>query len=431
MLVDALFRRLIQIGSLTVTDARGREHLYTGQSPGPHIHVRFHNVRMEFALLRNASMALGRGYMDGWWSVVDGTLYDCLDMLMRNVEIAGRPFGNRLFQRLMFPLRRFLQWNPAFRARRNVAHHYDLSRELYELFLDDDRQYSCAYFRSPDDTLEAAQENKKRLIAGKLCLEPGQTVLDIGCGWGGLALHLAREHDVKVTGLTLSNEQLAVARQRAREAGLDERVRFELRDYRHETGRFDRVVSVGMFEHVGISHYRTYFDRVHNLLNDDGAALIHTIGRMEGPGVTDAWIRTYIFPGGYLPSLSEFAASAEESGLWMTDVEILRLHYAETLRHWRHRFLARRDAAKSLYDERFCRMWEYYLAICETSFRYLRNTVFQVQLGRRLDSVPLTRDYLGDIDFVSADFRGSSASPGPLPQSNDNTAPPHRRQGQG
>ncbi len=422
MLVSGLFHRLIKVGELTITDAKGRQHLFKGDEPGPSCHVRFHNRRMECQLLWNASMALGRGFMDGWWTVVDGTLYDCLDLIGRNLEVAGRPRSNRFVQKLAYPVRRLQQFNPTGRARRNVAHHYDLSRELYEMFLDADRQYSCAYFRSPDDTLEAAQENKKRLIAGKLCLESGQRVLDIGCGWGGLALHLAREHDVHVTGLTLSSEQLSVARERAVREGLDDRVEFHLRDYRDQEGQFDRIVSVGMFEHVGVSHYGTYFMAMRNLLAPDGLALLHTIGRMEGPSVTDSWIRKYIFPGGYLPAMSELTGAIERTGLWMTDIEILRLHYAETLRNWRKRFLARRNDAKRLYDERFCRMWEYYLAICEISFRYLNNTVFQVQIARNQQAAPLTRDYLAETRFVEGNFEGNDSHDRCESGSNDNEA---------
>lgn len=400
MLVNGLFRRLIKVGTLLITDAEGREHRYQGEIPGPSIHVRFHTKSMERRLFWNGSMALGEGYMDRWWSVVDGSLYDCLDLIGRNIEIAGQPRLHALLQKLSYPVRLFQQFNVAGRSRRNVAHHYDLSRELYELFLDTDKQYSCAYFRHPDDSLETAQENKKRHIAAKLRLEPGQRVLDIGCGWGGLALHLAREHDVEVTGLTLSEEQLAVARKRADNLGLEKRVEFQLRDYRNQEGTFDRIVSVGMFEHVGVAFYSKYFGKVHELLAPDGVALLHTIGRMEGPSTTDPWIRRYIFPGGYLPSPSELTGAIETSGLWLTDLEVLRLHYADTLRHWRERFLDNRDRAVKLYDERFCRMWEYYLAISEVSFRFLRNCVFQAQLSRRLDAAPLTRDYMKDAPYI-------------------------------
>jgi cyclopropane-fatty-acyl-phospholipid synthase len=305
--------------------------------------------------------------------------------------------------------RRLYQFNPKERARRNVAHHYDLSGALYDLFLDDDRQYSCAYFRRPGDGLETAQEQKKRHIAAKLLLEPGMTVLDIGSGWGGLDLYLAENADVKVTGVTLSTEQLNVSRRRADETGLAGRVEYFLRDYREQTGVFDRIVSVGMFEHVGVGHFDAFFSTVRDRLADDGVALLHMIGRADGPGVTDAWIRKYIFPGGYFPALSEVSFAIEKAGLWVTDIEVLRLHYAETLRHWRRRFLANRDKAVALYDERFCRMWEFYLAASEISFRYMNCAVYQIQLAKRQEAVPLTRDYMAKAErrLAAAESRES------------------------
>ena len=364
--------------------------------------MRFHNRRIERQLFTTGSMALGEGYMDGSWTPDGCDLFDVLNLICINVDAGGPPRFQKLFQQLSFPARRLQQYNPSHRSRRNVAHHYDLSGELYDLFLDEDRQYSCAYYINESDPLEIAQENKKRHIAAKLRLEPGQKVLDIGSGWGGLAIYLAQEYDVDVTGLTLSTEQHARAEKRAAEAGLSDRVRFHLRDYRDQIGSFDRIVSVGMFEHVGIGHYGEYFDQIRNLLTTDGVALLHTIGRMDGPGVTDPWIRKYIFPGGYLPAISEIASAVEKCDLWLTDMETLRLHYAFTLRDWRLRFMANRDAAVKLYDERFCRMWEYYLIICEMSFRYLRNTVFQAQLTRSQEALPLTRQYMWNKDYRHA-----------------------------
>jgi cyclopropane-fatty-acyl-phospholipid synthase len=293
-------------------------------------------------------------------------------------------------------VRRLHQYNPVRRARRNVAHHYDLSDQLYELFLDRDRQYSCAYFRSREDDLDTAQENKKRHIATKLLLRPGQKVLDIGSGWGGLALYLAAECGVDVTGLTLSEEQHKVAQRRAAAAGLADRVRFHLRDYRQEPGRYDRLVSVGMFEHVGVNQYPTFFRKVGELLAPDGVALLHSIGRMDGPGTTNPWLRKYIFPGGYSPALSEVVPGAEGARLWITDIEVLRLHYAETLRAWRARFQQNRERIRALYDERFCCMWEMYLVGAELAFRRDGHLVFQMQLAKQVDTVPLTRDYMID-----------------------------------
>jgi cyclopropane-fatty-acyl-phospholipid synthase len=277
-----------------------------------------------------------------------------------------------------------------------VAHHYDLSGTLYDLFLDADRQYSCAYFTAPDQSIEQAQANKKRHIAAKLLLREGQKVLDIGSGCGGLALYLAKECGVSVTGLTLSTEQLKVARNRAEEAGLADRVHFELLDYREARGSYDRIVSVGMFEHVGVYHYPAFFQKVKELLSEDGVALLHSIGRQDGPGSTNPWIRKYIFPGGYSPAMSEVIPAIERTGLWITDIEILRLHYAETLRAWRTRFNANRERIRALYDERFCRMWEFYLAGSEIAFRHQGHLVFQMQMAKNIDTVPLTRDYITD-----------------------------------
>jgi cyclopropane-fatty-acyl-phospholipid synthase len=293
-------------------------------------------------------------------------------------------------------LRSLQQWNPISRSRANAAHHYDLSDQLYELFLDPDRQYSCAYFSHDTDDLESAQRNKKRHIASKLMIEPGNKVLDIGCGWGGLALYLARECGADVTGLTLSEEQYKVAQRRAAAAGLAERVRFHLRDYREEKGTYDRIVSVGIIEHVGVPQYRRFFETVRGLLKPSGVMLLHAIGRSDGPGATNPWIRKYIFPGGYSPALSEVLPEIERAGLWVTDIEVLRLHYAETLRAWRQRFMANLDKVRALYDERFCRMWEFYLAASETAFRRSGHMVFQIQLARAVDTVPRTRDYMID-----------------------------------
>jgi cyclopropane-fatty-acyl-phospholipid synthase len=314
----------------------------------------------------------------------------------------------RAWRLLRHLYRSISQFNPATRARKNVAHHYDLSAALYDLFLDADRQYSCAYFNEPRMTLEAAQAAKKRHIAAKLKLDtPDLAVLDIGSGWGGLGLEIARETRANVLGVTLSKEQLALANQRATSAGLSERCRFELKDYRDLDGPFDRIVSVGMFEHVGVRYYDTFFRKLHQLLAPGGVALLHTIGRTDGPGATNPWIAKYIFPGGYVPALSEVMAAIERSGLYVTDVEILRLHYAETLKEWRTRFLKNWAKAAALYDERFCRMWEFYLAAAEMTFRYDRQAVFQIQLSKRIETLPMTRDYMLDTErmmrFASAE----------------------------
>jgi len=397
-------------GHLRIVDANGRVY-DCGDLSVPPVTIRLHDRGLQFRLLTRPALAFGEAYMDGTLTVEDGGLADLLHLLMAN----DRPRHEFPFQRYSRWLdrvsRRLQQFNPVNRARANVAHHYDLSGKLYDLFLDQDRQYSCAYFRTSEDSLETAQENKKRHIASKLLIRPGQRVLDIGSGWGGLALYLARETRSDVTGVTLSTEQYAVANQRSAEAGLDNRVRFFLRDYRQMDGRFDRIVSVGMFEHVGATHYRTFFRKIESLLADDGVALLHSIGRMEPPGTTNAWLRKYIFPGGYSPALSEVLRAIEQAGLWVTDIEILRLHYADTLKAWYDRFQANRDRIRDLYDERFCRMWEFYLLGCEIAFRHWNQMVFQIQLTKRADAVPVTRDYM--VDWERAQIGGAKAHAGP------------------
>jgi cyclopropane-fatty-acyl-phospholipid synthase len=348
----------------------------------------------------NPSLGAGEAYMSGDLTVEEGGLYDFLDVMLLNLEDnPGAHPVMRMRSRLADVVRRLLQYNPADRSRRNVAHHYDLNGRLYSLFLDRDRQYSCAYFPRGDETLEEAQAAKKRHIAAKLCLNrPGLRVLDIGCGWGGMALTLARDFGAQVVGVTLSQEQLTEARARAVAEGLEDQVRFELLDYRSITETFDRIVSVGMFEHVGIGHYQTFFETVSRRLKPDGVALIHAIGRSDGPGSTNAWIRKYIFPGGYSPALSEVLPPVERSGLVATDIEILRLHYAETLRHWRRRFAANRDAIATLYDDAFCRMFEFYLVGSELTFRRSGHMVWQLQVAHDQSAVPLTRDYIAAVE---------------------------------
>ncbi len=356
--------------------------------------IRLHDPALHWKLFFRPELYAGEAFTDGTLTVEDASLYDFLDLMGRNFAAAlGDPLA-RSAHRIDLLFRRMQQLNPVHRARRNVAHHYDLSGKLYELFLDEDRQYSCAYFARPEYDLEAAQRAKRRHIAAKLRIEPGMRVLDIGSGWGGLALWLAERLGADVTGLTLSDEQLKVARQRATDRQLDGRVRFFIRDFREETGTYDRIVSVGMFEHVGLSQFDAFFDCVRQRLTAEGVALLHTIGRTDGPGVTTPWIRKYIFPGGYVPALSELVPAVERAALLVTDVEVLRLHYAQTLRCWRERFLANRSLAAELYDERFCRMWEFYLAGSEMAFRWLDQAVFQVQLAKQQDALPLTRDYM-------------------------------------
>jgi len=392
-LLDRLLRRLVREGCLTLTFYDGTTRSYGGPK-GPRVRVNLHDSALSGRLVRTPDMALGEAYTNGTLTIGDDDLPALLALLMQNVA-KGRADGWRYplawMQRALHRLR---QVTPAYRARQNVAHHYDLSGALYDLFLDADRQYSCACFRSPQDSLEQAQAQKKAHIAAKLCLAPGQRVLDIGCGWGGMAITLARDYGAKVLGVTLSQEQYSVATARAAEAGLSDRIDIRLTDYRAVTGTFDRIVSVGMFEHVGLPHYGEYFTQVRNRLHPDGVALIHTIGRPGPPGVTSPWITKYIFPGGYVPALSEVMPAIQNSGLYTTDIEVWRLHYADTLCHWRARFEANIDRVRALYDERFCRMWRYYLVASEMTFRHHRQCVFQIQLTHRQDAVPLTRDYL-------------------------------------
>jgi cyclopropane-fatty-acyl-phospholipid synthase len=393
--LDGIFRRLILCGSLTVRWPDGRLTLYSG-SDGPSASIVIHTASTIRRLILNPGLAFGEAYMDGTVTTEGCGVYDVLDVMYANINSNYDRIPIMRVRTLLRQLkRRFDQYNPAGRAQRNVAHHYDLNGRLYSLFLDRDRQYSCAYFPRGDETLEAAQTAKKRHIAAKLCLDrPDLRVLDVGCGWGGLALTLARDYGARVTGITLSREQLTEARNRAIAEGLEDRVRFELLDYRAVDQKFDRIVSVGMFEHVGVGYYQTFLDMLARSLTPDGVAVLHAIGRSDGPSCTNPWIDKYIFPGGYSPALSEVLPAVERSGLVATDIEILRLHYAQTLRHWRWRFAANRDTIASIYDERFCRMFEFYLAGSELAFRRGGHMVFQIQLGARQDAVPLTRDYL-------------------------------------
>jgi cyclopropane-fatty-acyl-phospholipid synthase len=379
-----------------------------GQGSVPRLRMRIVDAPTELKLALNPELALGEAVMDGRVVVEQGSLYDLLDALVRAVHKA-RPQGwGKTLEGLRTAIRRLYQHNTPALAKRNVAHHYDLKSDFFRLFLDPDMQYSCAYFARPDMTLTEAQIAKKRHIMGKLDLAPGQRVLDIGCGWGGMALSIADEAGASVTGITLSEEQLAIAQQRGRESGLA--VEFRLQDYRHLTERFDRIVSVGMFEHVGVGYYREYFRKIRELLTDDGVALVHTIGRSTPPGATNPFIAKYIFPGGYIPAMSEMAAAIEKEGLIVTDLEVLRLHYAETLKAWRENFLARRDEAVAMYDERFARMWEFYLAASEASFRHDDLVVFQFQLAKRLDGLPITRGY---IERREGAFGRGEAAEGP------------------
>ena len=394
--LDVLLKRVVQIGDIVFVDSDGAPHRY-GEGTGREVRVRLNDRRLERELVLDPELFAGEAYMQGRLAIEQGTLYDFLALMMRNMVAAPLPGWSQAPAMARRLTRRLAQLNLKQQARRHVAHHYDIDPRIYDLFLDPDRQYSCAYF-SGAVGLEEAQLLKKRHIAAKLAVEPGHRVLDIGSGWGGLALYLAKVAGAEVTGITLSEEQLEASRARARAEGLGNALQFLLQDYREASGRFDRIVSVGMFEHVGVTHYGHFFRTLSNLLADDGIALLHTIGRSDQPAPTNPFIARYIFPGGALPALSEIVPVIERCGLIVTDIEVLRLHYAETLRAWRERFLARRAEAVAIAGDEFSRMWEFYLAGCESAFRYQNLVVFQIQLAKRVDAVPLTRDYIGEAE---------------------------------
>ena len=396
MMLSRFLRAVIKDGNLCLIDNRGLSQSF-GDGSGVQVTIRIHNKITQWRLLFNPQLSVGEAYMKGTLTLDNGTLYKILSLVTNNIKyLENHPLYkitgwlSRLFRRLQ-------QHNPIGKAQKNVAHHYDLSDDLYDLFLDEDRQYSCAYFDKNTLTLEEAQVSKKRHIAAKLLLDKqGLKILDIGSGWGGMGLYLAQISGANVTGVTLSKEQHKVSVERAINAKLSSQAVFQLKDYREQTGTFDRIVSVGMLEHVGAGHYKEYFNKVKQLLTDDGVALIHSIGRIDPPGTTNSWLRKYIFPGGYAPAMSEVISAIEKTGLWITDIEILRLHYAETLYKWRKRFQARRKEAQMLYDEEFCRMWEFYLVAAEIGFRQNGQMVFQIQVTKQQDALPLTREYIAE-----------------------------------
>ncbi len=391
-----MLKSFIRVGTLKVVDAKGQVHVFAG-APGPEVTMVLSDPSLYRKLFFNPELHAGEAYMDGRLRFEDSTLRDFLTLFSMNRLSLGSYPMQKVLRRVSRGLKRFQQANPIGKAQQNVAHHYDLGNDFYRLFLDEGMQYSCAYFLDDDETLEQAQQNKLRLLAAKLDLKPGLRILDIGSGWGDLALYLGSVADVDVTGVTLSKEQHALANEKAREMGLSDRVRFELLDYRKVEGRFDRIVSVGMFEHVGVHHYDEFFAKVNALLEDDGLMVLHSIGHMSPPGTASPWLRKYIFPGAYSPALSEVFTSVEQASLWVTDVEILRLHYAKTLNHWWRRFEANRDKVAAMYDERFCRMWEFYLVSAEMMFLTGSQLVFHMQLARQRDAAPIVRDYITDL----------------------------------
>jgi cyclopropane-fatty-acyl-phospholipid synthase len=408
--LDRMLSRVVRCGRLEVGWADGGSSTY-GDGGGASAAIKFHDGAAERSLIVNPELRLGELYMDGRISFPGDSLLSFLILVDENwTAVRKLPWVHAL-RRLRYSVRRIAQNNDYLRARRNVAHHYDLDARLYRLFLDSDMQYSCAYFDGPEATLEDAQWAKKRHLASKLLLREGQDILDIGSGWGGLGLFLAELAGANVTGVTLSTEQHRISNERARVLGLERQARFELLDYRKVTGTFDRIVSVGMFEHVGSARYREFFRHAAQLLRPDGVMVLHSIGRSDPPGTTAAWIAKYIFPGGYIPALSEVLRAIEEVGLFVTDIEILRLHYAETLKAWRARFRANWDEAARIYDERFCRMWDFYLAGSEASFRAGGHMVLQIQLAKKQGVVPITRDYMHAAEAELEAARHAPESP--------------------
>ena len=393
-LLDRALKTVMEKGTLRVTGPDGKVRDY-GDGSGTPVNITIKTPLAATKIAADADLYLGECYMEGSLDVSGGTtIYDALALLADNAQAHKMPKIAKAANAVRIALKRVDQYNPVGKAKNNVAHHYDLSGALYDLFLDRDRQYSCAYFETDDGSLEDAQLAKKRHLAAKLDIKPGMKVLDIGSGWGGLGLYIAEICGAEVTGVTLSEEQYKLSNERAEQRGVSDRVQFLLKDYRHLDTRFDRIVSVGMFEHVGVGHFKEFFTKVNALLKDDGVAVLHSINRSAGPDATSAWIKKYIFPGGYIPALSEVLPYIEKSGLYVTDIEILRLHYAKTLREWYLRFADHRERAKELYDERFCRMWEYYLAASECAFRYVGMNNFQIQFVKNQDALPLTRNYM-------------------------------------
>ncbi len=402
-LLRMAFEKLIGEGNLRVSTAGGSTFTF-GDGTGRPVAIRFTTRAAEGRVLIDPELRFGEAYMDGGVVLEQGSIADFLDLAVKNLNRIQPNAWSRSLRKLRSLARRVFQGNTLWRARRNAVHHYNIDYRVYRLFLDSDLQYSCAYFENSNASLDDAQLAKKRHIVAKLLLRPGLKVLDIGSGWGGLGLDLARSCKVSVVGINLSDEQVMVAQQRALAEGLS--CEFRIQDYRKVSGKFDRIVSVGMFEHVGKRYYDAFFRKCHDLLTDDGVMLLHTVGRWDGPSDTNAWVWRYIFPGGYTPALSELAPAIERSGLITSDIEVLRIHYAQTLRAWRSNFLAKRKEVVRLFEEdpvlearfggadRFIRMWEYYLAGFEASFRYYGLAVFQIQLAKNISAVPLTRSYM-------------------------------------
>lgn len=396
-LLSNLLKKFIRRGTLNVCDVAGKVHSFTGSPEEPVVTLKLHDKSLYSKLFFNPELYVAEAYMDGTLTFEDGsTCFDFLQLFSINRTSLGSHPVQKVLRKVWRSLRSIQQYNPIGKSLKNASHHYDLSDEFYRLFLDEDLQYTCAYYQSENDTLEQAQLNKKHHVCAKLQIEDGMRIAELGCGWGGLALYLAQVADVDVTAVNLSIEQIRVARDRAKTLGLEDRVHFEHMDYRELQGTYDRVVSVGMLEHVGLTHYDEFFTKFRSLLNEDGYGLVHSIGRNKPPGSASPFIRKYIFPGGYAPSLSEILSAAERQEVWVSDCEILRLHYYYTLQEWRARFMANWDKAKAIYDERFCRMWEFYLISSELAFLNGSQMIFHLMLANNRDAVPIVRDYVVD-----------------------------------
>lgn len=398
-MLDSMLSDFVKVGQLTIIDANGETYVYgPGGVDTPHSIIRLTDKSLYHKLFFNPELYAGEAYMNGTLICEQGGIRELLGIFAQNrVRLRKQP-TQKVLRKWMKKIKKWQQKNKVAQAEKNVQHHYDISNEFYKLFLDEDMNYSCAYFENSNMSLEQAQIAKQLHIASKLNLNSGNTVLDIGCGWGSMAIFLAENYDCHVTGITLSKEQQELALDRVKKKGLTNQIDIQLLDYRNVDEKFDRIVSIGMFEHVGVVNYLEYFRKIKSLLNDDGCALLHSIGRKGRPGNTSSWMRKYIFPGGYAPSLSETFSEIEKSGLWVTDCEILRMHYADTLLEWENRFQKNRDRVSDMFDEKFCRMWEFYLIGCEYSFRYGKQMNFQIQLSKNVNSLPLTRNYIFEAE---------------------------------
>ena len=394
MSLVSFLNNLIQYDGFELVDANSKKYVIGNPIREKPIVLKLLDQKLMQKLLINPDLYFGEAYMNGSLVIENGTITEFLDLAFRNIGRGDINFYGSIIKKIKGTFRYLTSFNKIVKSKENVAHHYDISEKLYDLFLDKNRQYSCAYFKNENDTLEEAQKNKMHHIIKKLNIKPNQKVLDIGSGWGTLALEIAKETNASVTGITLSENQFEYSKNKAKEMNLSNQVEFKLIDYRQLNEKFDKIVSVGMFEHVGRKFYRTYFNTVSKLLNEKGIALIHTIGSTMPPRDPQPWITKYIFPGGYTPSLSEAVKPIEDSGLIISDIEVLRLHYAHTLRHWKERFLSKKDAVLDMFDEKFFRMWEFYLASCEMAFKWGDQVVFQFQLTKNNTSVPNTRDYI-------------------------------------